>query len=183
MKKSYTSLLYILGIFLLISACASSGTPTASRSDDSKSGGTAKSPKSEDLSIYRPKFNLPASRGASSNAPTNTTSASSITPTRHINDKVAVLLDTVASMNKSIRYAQGYRILAYSGTERKAAMDMRKAIIARMPEERDYLQYKQPTFRLKIGDYFTRVEAQQALLQIKNITPNAMIVADQINVK
>jgi hypothetical protein len=93
------------------------------------------------------------------------------------------LLDTIAVLNKSVRFAQGYRILAYSGTDRKAAMDLRKAIVNRIPEERDYLQYKQPTYRLKVGDYFSRVEAQQVLLRFKDLVPNAMIIVDQINVK
>jgi hypothetical protein len=61
-------------------------------------------------------------------------------------------------------------------------MDMRRAIIERIPEERDYLQYRQPTFRLKVGDYLTRIEAQQVLSRIQDITPNALIVTDQINV-
>jgi hypothetical protein len=60
---------------------------------------------------------------------------------------------------------------------------MRDAIVKRVPEERDYPIYTQPNYRLKIGDYLTRVEAQQVLLRIKDITPNAMIIADQINVK
>jgi hypothetical protein len=93
------------------------------------------------------------------------------------------LLDTIAVLNKLVRFAQGYRILAYSGTDRKAAMDLRKAIVNRIPEERDYLQYKQPTYRLKVGDYFSRVEAQQVLLRFKDLVPNAMIIVDQINVK
>ena len=62
-------------------------------------------------------------------------------------------------------------------------MDIRAAIIERVPEERDYLQYRQPPFGLKIGDYFNRIEAQQVLAPYKRYTPNAMIVADQINVK
>lgn len=88
----------------------------------------------------------------------------------------------MANANKNIKYAQGYRILAYTGTERKTAMDIRRAIIDRIPEERDYLQYRQPTFRLKVGDYLNRIEAQQVLSRIKDISPNALIVSDQINV-
>ena len=46
-----------------------------------------------------------------------------------------------------------------------------------------YPQYKQPTWRVKVGDYFSRIEAQQVLLRIKDLAPNAIIVAEQINVK
>lgn len=91
-------------------------------------------------------------------------------------------MDSVASVNKNIRYAQGYRILAYNGSERQTVMNLRKAIIARVPEQKDYLTYQQPNFRLKIGDYFSRMEAQQVLNQIGDLIPNAHIVQDQINI-
>jgi hypothetical protein len=172
--------LHFVFLVLVVSACASTGTSSAGRDDSKKktAAGSEDQPKTEDLSKYRPKFALAAPAG-------NTTAplAAGIVPTNHVNDRVAALMDTLAQRNKSIRYARGYRILAYSGTERKAWLDMRQAIVKRMPEERDYPVYTQPNYRLKIGDYFTRVEAQQVLLRIKDISPNAMIITDQINVK
>ena len=105
-----------------------------------------------------------------------------VEPTNHVNQQVAVLMDTVASVNKNIRYAQGYRILAYNGSERQTVMNLRKSIIARVPEEKDYLTYQQPNFRLKIGDFFSRVEAQQVLNRLSDLIPNAQIVPEQINI-
>jgi hypothetical protein len=176
MENKYFNLFLILIFTAWIAGCASAARTTGS----SANTGT-EAEKAEDLSKYRPKFNVPSSTG--STAASGGTNTSAATPTRHVNAKVATLLDTAAIMNKSIRYAAGYRILAYSGVERKAAMDIRNAIVKRIPEERDYFQFNQPTFRLKIGDYFSRIEAQQVLLRIKDIAPNAMIVVDQINVK
>jgi hypothetical protein len=176
MKKRYFNLYWLL-LLALLSACASTGT-TNRGANTNRNTSTAAG--KEDLSKYRPKFDLPATPAMA----TNTAAASAaIIPTHHVNDKVNSLLDTIAVLNKSVRFAQGYRILAYSGTDRKAAMDLRKAIVNRIPEERDYLQYKQPTYRLKVGDYFSRVEAQQVLLRFKDLVPNAMIIVDQINVK
>lgn len=176
MKKNYFNGIFILLFFFLMTACATAvKTPG---SDDSRTEGAAG--KAEDLSKYRPQFNLP---GAASANNTNTSAAATAMPTNHVNAKVAALMDTLASMNKSIRYAQGYRILAYTGMERKTALDLRAEIVARLPDEPVYPQYKQPTWRVKVGDYFSRIEAQQVLLRIKDLAPNAMIVVDQINVK
>jgi hypothetical protein len=166
-------LLLLAGIFLL-AACAGSKATTGAPAGTNVA-------KAEDLSAFRPKF-PEAPVPAGNNSAAETTPEVTIVPTNHVNNRVNALLDTVANANKTIRYAQGYRILAYTGTERKTAMDMRKAIIDRIPEERDYLQYKQPTFRLKIGDYLNRIEAQQVLSRIQDITPNAMIISEQINV-
>ena len=56
------------------------------------------------------------------------------------------------------------------------------AASARLPDEKDYLTYQQPNFRLKVGDFFSRIEAQQVLNQIADLIPNAQIVQDQINI-
>lgn len=159
-------------LFLVLISCAR---------PPGKTSNSEAAAKAEDFSAYRPKFSAPPAEPAG-----NTKSAVEptivVTPTNHVNNRVLALLDTMANANKAIKYAQGYRILAYTGTERKTAMDMRRSIIERIPEERDYLQYRQPTFRLKVGDYLTRIEAQQVLSRIRDITPNALIVSDQINV-
>lgn len=150
---------------------------SCARTPGSTSSGSETVAKAEDFSAYRPKFPAPPADTKPATEPTVI-----VAPTHHVNNRVLALLDTMANVNKAIKYAQGYRILAYTGTERKTAMDMRRAIIDRIPEERDYLQYRQPTFRLKVGDYLTRIEAQQVLSRIRDITPNALIVTDQINV-
>ncbi|MGV3642308.1 MAG: sporulation protein [Adhaeribacter sp.] len=178
-KRSYSLLPFIL-LVLIFSACASTATrPSGDGGEKKKPTAASEEPAAEDLSKYRPRFALadPGAAGGAKNL------ASGIIPTNHVNEKVSALLDTLARHNKSVRYAKGYRILAYSGTERRAWLDMREAIVRRLPEERDYPQYTQPNYRLKIGDYFTRVEAQQMLLRIRDLSPNAMIVSDQINIK
>ena len=187
MKKSYTKLLLAAFFFLILSACAStSGTTASSSNSDNNKTNTAKDEaknEGEDLSKYRPKFTPPKATAPATTGENPFTPLPGTTPTNHVNERVTALLDTMAIMNKSVRFAKGYRILAYTGTERKAAMDMRNTIVSRLPDEQVYAQYKQPTWRVKVGDFFNRLEANQALLRIKDITPNAMIVEDQINVK
>lgn len=166
MNKAISFFLSLL--ILLSSACASSSA--RSGRDTGAAKGTAKTRVAEDLSLYRPKY------------PAEETTVARAEPTNHVNDKVAVLMDTVASVNKNIKYAQGYRILAYNGSERQTVMNLRKSILARVPDEKDYLTYQQPNFRLKVGDFFSRIEAQQVLNQLADLIPNAQIVREQINI-
>jgi hypothetical protein len=176
MKKQYPLLIAVL-FFGIFSACAgskASGTSGDSKTTDETTktvGKSTKKVRTEDLSAYRPKVVVPSE-----------TSAAAVAPTHHVNDKVAMLLDTLAASNKNIKYAQGYRILVYTGNDRKTAFDLRKSAVNNLPEERDYLTYVQPTFKLKIGDFYTRMEANEALQQLRNIAPNASIIAEQINV-
>lgn len=169
----------------MLSACASTSGTTASSGNDDKTNTAKDQPKNEgeDLSKYRPKFTLPKATASVAAGENPFTPLPGTTPTNHVNERVNALLDTIATLNKAVRFAKGYRILAYTGTERKAAMDIRSAIVSRLPDDRVYPQYKQPTWRVKVGDFLNRLEANQALLRIQDITPSAMIVEDQINVK
>ncbi|WP_192823308.1 sporulation protein [Rufibacter sp. LB8] len=112
----------------------------------------------------------------------NTASVAPAAPSNHVKNQVTLLMDSVAVVQKNIRYAAGYRILAYTGIERKAAMDLRNSLVQRLPEQRDYLTFKQPTYQLKFGDFFTRVEAQAALAKIRDLLPNALLVQETINI-
>ena len=161
----------LLSLTIVITTGCASSSAKSSSDKTVKSGGKDKVV--EDLSVYRPTY--PAADAA--------TTTARVEPTHHVNNRVAVLMDTVASVNKNIKYAQGYRILAYNGSERQTVMDLRKSIARRVPEVKDYLTYTQPNFRLKVGDFFSRLEAQQVLNQISDLIPNAQIVQEQINIK
>ena len=161
----------LLSLVIVISTGCASSSAKSTTDKTVKVGGKDKVV--EDLSVYRPKYNTTE----------EATTTARIEPTNHVNRKVAVLMDTVASVNKNIKYAQGYRILAYNGSDRQDVMNLRKSILRRVPEVKDYLTYNQPNFRLKVGDFFSRLEAQQVLNQISDLIPNAQIVQDQINIK
>ncbi len=180
--QTMTSRLLLILCGLAIMGCAGSSGASSSKKPD----GTTPTPKPSttkgvsattlgDLGKYLPSF--PAAPAVSAPA------AAPVAPTHHIRNQVETLMDSVAQVNKNIRYAAGYRILAYTGIERKTAMDLRNSIVQRLPEEKDYLTYKQPTYQLKIGDFFTRVEAQAALVKIQDLLPKALLVQETINIQ
>ncbi len=113
----------------------------------------------------------------STGAPANPASRSDVT------DRANQQLDALATAGRAVKTAAGFRILAYTGPSRDDAMRIRTAVIRRDPTEKDYLLYEQPTFRLKIGDYFTRLEAEQALARWRDVIPQGLIVAEQVNVR
>lgn len=185
MKTRCVNLLAAVSLFLIVSGCASTaGTTTTGSTKEDKTAKSTDGTEAVDLSKYRPKFKLPPAPANTANTGANPfTPLPGSTPTNHVNERVSALLDTMATMNRSVRFAKGYRILVYTGYERKEAMDLRNMLVSRLPDEQVYPQYKQPTWRVKVGDYFNRMEANQALLRIINITPKATIIEDQINIK
>ena len=83
----------------------------------------------------------------------------------------------------------GFRIQAYSdnqSTAKSAAQQRARDIAMKFPQYRSYISYKAPSWRLRIGDFKTRQEAQEALRRIKSVYPKyareMVIVRDRINV-
>ncbi|WP_210114394.1 sporulation protein [Hymenobacter elongatus] len=133
-------------------------------------------PVSEDISRFRPVFSPPKVVAALPSA----ASRPLVTPANQVNAQVEQRLRDQAYTNQNVKYAQGFRIQAYVGLEREQAMAIRRAIISRYPEETDYLTFKQPIFRLWIGDYLTRLEAEQAMLRIRPLAPKAELEPAQV---
>ena len=84
----------------------------------------------------------------------------------------------------------GYRIQAYSDNNHKtakaAAQQRARDIAMKFPQYRSYISYKAPSWRLRIGDFRSQREAQEALRRIKSVYPKfareMVIVRDRINV-
>ena len=93
-----------------------------------------------------------------------------------------VWLDSLGSKNRRLKYAAGYRVLVYAGTNRELAMKAREALVRRHPDTQFYLTYKHPSFKLVGGDFMDRVEAQRLFRTLKPEYPNALIVDSEINI-
>ena len=87
-------------------------------------------------------------------------------------------------------HSVGFRIQAYSDNNHKtakaAAQQRARDIAMKFPQYRSYITYKAPSWRLRIGDFKSRQEAQAALQRIKSVYPNfareMVIVRDRINI-
>ncbi|WP_460577249.1 sporulation protein [Hymenobacter coalescens] len=166
----------LLFVSLTLAGCAATGPakPTTSAPDTTRPAATAKTAApAEDLSRYRPKFTLPA-------APKPLPAKTAVPPTAHVNNLIDQRLRDQAYTNQNVKYTSGYRIQAYVGLEREQAMGIRRAVISRYPEETDYLVFKQPIYRLLIGDYPTRLDAERAMLRIRPLAPKAELQPAQV---
>jgi len=78
----------------------------------------------------------------------------------------------------------GYRIqiAAYSGVNSKSqAETARNSFTALFPYTRSYLIYNEPYFKVRVGDYYTRLQAYKDLETIRETYPSAYIVPDKIH--
>ncbi|TYZ13262.1 sporulation protein [Hymenobacter lutimineralis] len=165
----------LLSVLFSLGACAASAPAASTTAPDTTRQATTATLPAEDLSRYRPVFNAPKPAAA---LPPK--AAVAVTPVNHVNAQVEQRLRDQAFTNQNVKYAQGFRILAYVGMEREQAMSIRREVISRYPEETDYITFKQPLYRLWVGDYLTRLEAEAALLRIRPLAPKAELQPAQV---
>ncbi|SDK62583.1 Sporulation related domain-containing protein [Catalinimonas alkaloidigena] len=129
----------------------------------------------ESLAAYRPTVEGDAVVASGGGA------VADVTPTHQINDEVNDLMEKASEKNREIRYAQGYRVQVYTGTSREEANKAKERVYYDFPNVDVYLSYNQPTFKLKVGDYTDRLDAQKALVRLKEHFPTATIVDERVN--
>jgi hypothetical protein len=78
------------------------------------------------------------------------------------------------------RFVQGYRILIMNTNDRVKATDAKAKVYQEFPELKAYLQWQAPFFKLKVGDFKTRPEAEEYLENIKRVFPAGVYVVRDI---
>lgn len=81
------------------------------------------------------------------------------------------------------RYVPGYRIQVINTNDRNKAMDAKTRIYQEFPELKAYLMWKAPFYKLKVGNFKDRKDADDYLLNIQRIFPSGVyVVRDTIEV-
>lgn len=194
-RRIRTSPAQLLGLLGLV-ACATTkpAAQTAPADTATVAAGPAaigSGPATEDLAKYRPVFALPAGAApggvaTGAVAPTAAPKPALLpksavpAPTNQVNAQVEQRLRDQAFTNEKVRYTTGYRVRVYLGLERDKVMSIRRQIIARYPDETDYITFKQPVYRLYIGDYTNKLEAARGLSRMRQFTPKAELEPMQV---
>ncbi|MGB1315900.1 MAG: SPOR domain-containing protein [Chitinophagales bacterium] len=77
----------------------------------------------------------------------------------------------------------GYRIQITSNNDRTKIYNLRSAVYQQFPDIKNYLKYEQPYYRLRIGDFKSRLEARKYLEKVIQYFPSAFIVTDEVKVR
>lgn len=77
---------------------------------------------------------------------------------------------------------KGFRLQLGTASTRNEAQLLKSKIANDFPHFSTYVVYKQPTFRVRLGDFKNRWEANKAFIEVKNVYPSAFIVPDDIEI-
>lgn len=75
----------------------------------------------------------------------------------------------------------GYRVQIFYGLDRKEAFNEQNRFKTTYAKLRTYITYKEPNYYLRVGDFRTRLEAQNLLNELKGIFPTLFIIREKIN--
>jgi len=106
-----------------------------------------------------------------------------VTPIKTVNAKLDAVLDSIDLFSLMRKYIDGYTIQIYSGQKREDAMNTKKKMLEEVPDLVANLQYQQPKFRVTVGKYFSKLEAQRDLLLLRSKFSTAILVPEKILIK
>lgn len=100
-----------------------------------------------------------------------------------LDNKVEKVLDSLADLKRRAKLIPGFRILLYSGNDREMASKAKENAYRVFPDANVYTTYQAPTFKVKLGDYFQKVEAFHYVKKLQSLFPQAVIIQEIVNIK
>ena len=135
---------------------------------------------SEDLSAFRPEV-------AEAEVVVTDSTEAIVIPDSLVADvshQLNTVLDTAAVYSRStIRYIDGFTIQVYGGDDRARAKDYRMDLIRNFPETDPRTVFEQPNYKVRVGSYYTRLEAQHFYAEVKTVFPRAILIPTRIYIK
>lgn len=176
--KIFSKVIFYAFLGFVFASCSRSSTPT-------KNTTNTIGDYDEDLSAVRVRYeSKPVVEKNDSKVVKEKPATTPITKIpKQVNSQVDIALDSMAVRNKSVRYSSGYRIQVFVGNDRKEVDEAKAFIYQNYPELNTYLTYSQPTYKLKAGDFTSRLDAERYFSFVKQRYSAAMIVSERIDIR
>ncbi|MBC7745335.1 MAG: SPOR domain-containing protein [Flavobacterium sp.] len=75
----------------------------------------------------------------------------------------------------------GFRVQVFSGPDRKDAYIVQSKFKALYPRVTSYVSYNQPNYRVRVGDFRSRIEAEKMISRLKRHYQTLFIFSERIN--
>lgn len=104
----------------------------------------------------------------------------SVSSSQSIDSQLASISKAIKGENEKTPYFNGFTVLIYSGVDREAAFKAQEDLEMYYPDMVHRMQYEQPRYLLKVGQYIYRIEAQKNYSEVKELFPTARIIQDKL---
>ncbi|MBS1625883.1 MAG: SPOR domain-containing protein [Bacteroidetes bacterium] len=101
----------------------------------------------------------------------------------HQDPKINELMGIYKMYNQKNDFLDGYRVQIAFSNDRQEIYNSKAKVYQDFPDERAYVAYEQPYYKLRLGDYTSRLEAYEKLNEVIKKYPAAFVVRDKIKEK
>jgi hypothetical protein len=86
-------------------------------------------------------------------------------------------------MNLVRKFSHGYRIQIINTTDRAEAINVKTKLLQEFPEEKVYLLYQEPYFKIRFGNFRNRSDADDYQLKLNKLYPGVFVIPSAIEPK
>ncbi len=108
----------------------------------------------------------------------------------HKDSRIDILLKKQANINKTAIYKtnggqyKGYRVMVLSTNDKELAYRTKGTLLGNYPDSRVYMSYQAPFYKLKMGDFLKRSDAEDLRKEVARMFPRGVfVVSDVIQLK
>jgi fatty acid-binding protein DegV len=104
----------------------------------------------------------------------------------HQEPAIAKLVEKHKVISKNFPKTDGYRVQIFSVSgvnSRNRANQMKEEFLKKFPDDDVYIVYHSPSYKVRLGDFRTKLDALRYLQTIKAEYPFAFVVVDKIEFK
>lgn len=95
--------------------------------------------------------------------------------------KRAAAEQTASAGTPTAATAKGFRVQIYNGNDRTKASEIKMKFIKKYPGIRSYIVFNNPQYRVRVGDFTTREEAETFMEKLQPDFQPTMVLPDLIN--
>lgn len=99
-------------------------------------------------------------------------------------DRIDLLVEKHKYYNRHKLMLEGWRVQIFfdaGANSKRRATEVQNRFTSRHQETEAYLSFKEPYYRVRVGDFRTRIEAEGFIQKIKGEYPNAFAIGETIN--
>lgn len=135
----------------------------------------------EDLSVHRPNYSdsLITKEANNTVSENETYTPTNVKPSHDVTRPINMFLDSLAQKNRQYEFYTGYTVQVYSGSERQKGSETKDDVYMVLPDSKPTLSFEAPFWKVKVGKFYSVMEAQKTFVKLKSEFPNAIIVPEQ----
>lgn len=77
---------------------------------------------------------------------------------------------------KTLRNVRGFRLQVINTNDRNSALAVKTRMLSEFPAEKTYLLYHSPYFKIQMGNFRTKEDAEELMRQVSKIYPSGVFI-------